>query len=168
MKGTRFKFVTALGACSLAAVLVLASLQASRLGFFARGLEGVDAQSEPYGITVSKFETSDAGGSRHALGLGFSGSLEGALRSSQPAFRKCRQHFQEGTGDARFQVKVSAKQERLRVVGILRGAQENAVHAACLRDTLEALPLAFLAKTPQADDGSYTLQVDISSGIHAR
>lgn len=167
-KRTRLKILV--GVCFVC-VAGLFTLQWVRVSLSARfaSLFPAEQSLQAYGASVAKFETlgTDAHTGRALLGFGFSSSFEAVLKESSPAFQKCRQYFREGTGPVLFQVKVRAKQQRVQVLGVLRGMEENAPHAVCLRDTLESVPFAFLSETPQVSDESYTLHVLLASALHA-
>jgi hypothetical protein len=163
-------------AAALAACLVLAlawSLLArgptpsSETGLAARDLmERGDTVA--YAPILARFETDDPGGTRHALGFGFSGRLETALRDAAPRLQRCRQYHSPSVSPVRFQIKVRPRLGRLAVVGILEGAQGTAEHAACLRDAMEAVDMPFLGSVPVIDDARYVIHVEIRSGVVAR
>ncbi|MCA2958883.1 MAG: hypothetical protein IOD12_01430 [Silvanigrellales bacterium] len=165
-KGSRLKVIFGVFAlCSLG----LWVIQLARGRLLARTPPSADDEAfvSAYAATLVKFEATEPapGGAPHLLGFGFSAALEEALKTTSPAFQKCRQHFREGTGPVTFQVKVRPQSQRLRVAGILRGVEGNPVHAACLRDALEGIPFAFLSETPQVNDEKYTLQVSLTSAL---
>lgn len=138
------------------------------LGWQGATLKARDEFPIVYHPSLASFAPLHPAGDRSLLGFGFTENLASALASRARAFTPCRRFFTPRTGTVRMELKAVPESRRFRVVGLLKGVEENGEHAACLRDVMEGLEFGFLASVPGGKDDAYRLLVDLLPQVTAQ